>query len=260
MEKQQQKNKNVIEVNLVDLVKALWHRAWAIALAIAIFGGAAFSYAAFMIAPRYQASALMYVNNSAISVGSTSVSITPGELSAAQHLVDTYVVILKTRSTLNKVIEKAELDYSYEKLYKMIEAAPVNSTEIFEIKVTSSSPYEAELIANTITDVLPDQIADVVDGASVRVVDRAVVPSRKSAPSITKYTAVGMLLGAVLSCGVIMVMVIFDTTISSADYLTENYDLPILAVVPDMFPRKTGENGYYRESSPEKRSKEAASR
>lgn len=246
MDKRQRENDEV-EIDLIELAKALWHRAWAVVLAVALFGGIAFSCAAFLVTPLYQARALMYVNNSTFSVGSTSVSISPNELSAAQQLVDTYVVILKTRTTLCKVIEKAGLGYSYDQLNSMIEAAPVNSTEIFEIVVTSPDPNEAELIANTITEVLPDKISDIVDGASVRVVDYAVVPSRKSSPNITRYTALGMMAGFVLSCGIIVVLHLFDTTIHGPEYLTQNYDLPILAVIPDTAGRGAGESGYYKE-------------
>lgn len=260
MEKQVQKNSNTIEVDLMKLLKALWRRIWAIVLATVIFGSSAFLYASFAVTPMYKATALMYVNNSAISVGSTSFSITPGELSAAKHLVDIYVVILKTRNTLDEVIEKAGLDYSYEKLRTMIEAGPVNSTEIFSIEVTSPSPYEAELIANTITEVLPEQIADIVDGASVRIVDRAVVPSRKASPNITKYTAMGMLVGAVLSCVCVIFIVMFDATIRSADDLTENQTLPVLAVIPDLSLSKANEGYYYKKTPQANNGKEVRSR
>ena len=37
----------------------------------------------------------------------------------------------------------------------MIEAGAVNSTEVFEIQVTSADPEEAERIANCIAELLP---------------------------------------------------------------------------------------------------------
>lgn len=48
---------------------------------------------------------MMYVNNSSISVGSTQVNLS--DLTAAQSLVETYMVILKTRGTLEEVIKEA---------------------------------------------------------------------------------------------------------------------------------------------------------
>lgn len=221
-----------MEIDLLGLAGVLWHRAWVIVIAMLLCGAAAFSFTYFFIVPQYQSSALMYVNNSSISVGSTSVSLS--DLSASQTLVDTYIVILKTRLTLNEVIEQAELTYSYEDLRDMISASSVNSTEIFEVTVTSPDPAEAERIANTIVRVLPVKISEIMDGSSVRTVDFAVQPVKKSSPSITKNVALGMILGLALSCGVIILLELMDESIRDEEDLTRDYDLPVLAVVPDL--------------------------
>ena len=236
---------NMEEIDLRELFMALLRRWWAIVLAILIAGAAAFGYTYFMVDPLYQASTLLYVNNSDISVGSTSFSISNADLTAAQKLVDTYVVILKSRTALNEVIEEADLNYTYEQLKGMIEASAVNSTEVFEIVVTSTSPGEAEKIANTIADVLPDKIADIVAGSDVRIVDYAVVPSHRSSPSYTRNTAIGMLLGAVLSAAIVILAYLFDENIHSEDYLTQTYpEIPLLSVIPDMTVTKQ-RSGYY---------------
>ena len=235
--------KDYIEIDLFRLMKALWHRAWAIMLAMLLFGGAAFAYTYYLVTPLYQASALMYVNNSSITVGSTSVSM--ADLSASQTLVDTYIVILKTRLTLDEVIEQAELDYSYEDLRDMISAAPVNSTEIFEITVTSPYPAEAERVANTIAKVLPEKISEIMDGSSMRTVDYAVQPTKKSSPSIAKNVVLGLIVGMVFSCSVIILRDLLDEQIRDEEYLTQTYGLPVLAAVPDLIRSdKSSRYGY----------------
>lgn len=244
-----------IEIDLLKLAKALWRRIWAIVLAAVIGAGAAFSYAAFSIVPLYRASALMYVNNSTVSL-SSGFAISPGELAAAQSLVETYVVILKSRNTLNEVIERADLEYTYEQLASMVSASAVNETEIFSVSVVNPNPLEAELIANTIAEVLPEKIADIVDGSSVRVVDYAVVPSSRISPNVTKYTALGMLLGIFGSCGIIVLLALMDTTITSEEYLNQKYDLPVLAVIPELASTKGSKYGYYKKQ-PYRAAKEA---
>lgn len=228
-------------IDLLKLAGALWHRAWAIILAVILFGGAAFSYAYFLVTPLYESSALMYVNNSSFSVGSTAISL--ADLNASKSLVETYLVIMKTRMTLNEVIKQAQLDYTYEELRNMVDASAVNETEVFQITVTSADPQEAEIIANTIVEILPEKIAQIMDGSSARVVDYAVVPSQKSSPSITKYTAIGMALGFIVSCGVIILIELLDEQIRSGDDLTKTYELPLLASIPDLMAAK-GHSGY----------------
>lgn len=238
-------NNEEMEIDLLELLRALWKRVWAIILATVLFAAAALAGTVFFVAPKYEAQALMYVNSS-LSVGG-KLSISMSELNAAQSLIDTYAVILKTRSTLNDVIDQTGVAYTYENLTEMIKAESVNGTEIFAITVTSTSPSEAELLANTIAEILPDKIASIVEGSSVRIVDYAVTPAHKSSPSLKKNTPIGGMLGFVLMCGIVVVQFLMDDKIHDSDYLTKTYNIPVLAVIPDLLTDKN-ENEYYRRS------------
>lgn len=236
-------NNDYFEIDILQIFNAIWHRLWLVILSAIITGGILFSYASFLITPLYEAKALLYVNNSSFSLGNASFSISASELTAAKTLVDTYIVVLKTRTTLNDVIFETGINYSYDELLEMIEAKPVSNTEIFEVVVTSSNPEEAELIANTIAEILPNKIANIVDGSSVRIVDHAIVPAEKSSPNITMFTAIGILIGLVFSCMLIIIREMMDTNIHDEEYLTKTYNLPILATIPDLF--EANSSGYY---------------
>ena len=103
-------------IDLLHLAKVLWKHAIAIVLAGLIFGAAAFIGTKVFITPMYDARALMYVNSTNLSLGGSKVSISTAEISAAKSLVDTYSVILKTRMTLEDVIEQSGVGYTYEQL------------------------------------------------------------------------------------------------------------------------------------------------
>ena len=174
----------------------------------------------------------MYVNNSSFSFGATSFSITSSELSASNTLVSTYIYILESRTTLEEVISEAGLSYTYEDLEKMIDARAVSDTAAFDVTVESENPVEAELIANTIAKILPDRIAEIVDGSSVRIVDYA-------------------LIGGILCSAVVLAMFVTsekrNVDIRSVDDLKDMYpDIPVLALIPDM--RISGKKGYYYSS------------
>lgn len=241
-------NEDYYMVDIMHILKALWHRAWAIILAAIIAGGIGFSIASFVIAPKYSSSIMLYVNNGNISIGSTSFQISSSEISAAQSLVKTYTEILKNRTTLERVIEKSEVDYEYRELYGMIVAAPSNETEIMKVTVTSNDPYEAAKIANCIAEELPIRISEIIDNASMEVVDSAVPELQKISPSITRYTAVGIILGAFLAIALIAISAILDDTIHDEEYILKNYDYPILAKVPDLHGGTNKRYGYYYSS------------
>ena len=246
------KEKEYLEIDIYRIFSALWHKIWIIILAAILLGSIICSISLFAIKPLYTAETLFYVNNKSLSVGDTKVSISQGDLTAAQSLIDTYSVILKSRNTLNEVIKQSGVSYSYKELNKMITSESVNGTEIFHVEVESPDPQEAELLANTIARVLPEKIAAIVDGSSVRIVDYAVVPSQKSSPNITLNTILGALAGAVLACIFIIARELKDDEIHDTDYIMQNYDEPILAVIPDL-KSKGGSgrygNGYYAESA-----------
>lgn len=240
-----------MEIDLLELFRALWKRALAIILVAVIVGTAAFAVTLFFVSPKYKATASMYVNNSSFSFGSTSFSISPSELSASNSLVSTYIFILKSRTTLEDVIAKAGLSYDYEELSGMITTEALSGTAAFTVTVESESPAEAELIANTIAQLLPDRIAEIVDGSSVRIVDYAIIPAHRSSPNYIKNTAIGVLLGGFLAAGIVTVRFINDESryevIHSADELREIYpDITVMALIPDM--RLSDKKGYYYSS------------
>jgi len=234
-----------IEIDLVRLVKALWSHVLIILLAGVIFAGAAFAYSYYLIDPTYEANCKVYVNNSSINIGSTALSLSSGDLTTSKSLVPTYIVILQSRTTLNEVIKQANLSYTYSELLSMISASSVSDTAVFNIKVTSTNPDEAKLIANTIAKVLPQKVAEIIDGTSVRIVDYAITPVVKAAPSITKNTAVGFIAGFVIMCVYIVIRDLLDDVIHDDDYLSQNINLPILGLIPDLDEEGTKENYYY---------------
>ena len=244
-------NTDVMEIDLLKLIKALWKRALVIILVALIFAAAFFGVTLLMISPSYDATASIYVNNSSFSFGSTSFSISSSELTASNSLVNTYIYILKSRTTLEDVIDRAQLPYTYEQLSEMITTKAIQNTAAFDVTVRTSSPTLSEQIANAIAEVLPNRIAEIVDGSSVRIVDYAIVPAHRAAPSYTKNTAIGFLVGAVLAAAVITVRFLIDeqndVVIHSADELRKIYpEVKVLALIPDM--RLTSKKGYYYSS------------
>jgi len=240
---------NEIEIDIFGLIRALWKNSLIIILVAILVGSAVFGYTAFLVEPEYQATASMYVNNSSFSLGATSFSVTSSDLSASTSLVSVYLYILQSRTTMEEVIQKAQLPYTPDELKKMITTNSVSKTGAFEVTVTSTNPAEVELIANSIAQILPERIAEIVDGTSVRIVDYAIIPSQRSGPSILKNTAIGILIGGFLSVAWVALKYLLDDTsrmmIQSVDDLRIMYpDVMVLSTIPDMRLNEK-KNGYY---------------
>lgn len=240
-------------IDLLEVFHVLLQKFLVILLVSSLFCAASFGFTVFFVEPSYEATASMYVNNSSFSFGDASFSISSSEITASKSLTSTYVYILQTRETMEEVMKQTGLSYTYDEIMKkkMIKAEEVNGTAIFEVTVTSSSPTEAELIANTIVKVLPDRIVEIVDGSDVRTVSYAIVPAHRSSPSYTNNLLLGFLFGAVLSSAIVLVKYFVSKStnvlISSADDLRKRYpDITILSLIPDM--RLASKKGYYYSS------------
>ncbi len=236
--------KEEIEIDLGRLFRSVMSRAWLVGL-LALLGAAlAFAVTFFFITPQYESTAMFYVNNSNLSLGDTSVSISSGDLTTSRNLVDSYIVILETRETLVDVIDYARVDRTYREVRDMLTSQAVNETEIFQVTVTSPDPQEAARIANAIAYILPRRIGTIIDGTSAEVVDAAIVPAKPSSPSYTKNTVLGFLMGFALTVGAIVLRELFDTTIRLEEDLIHTCRHPILAAVPDMTAPGKGGSGY----------------
>ena len=235
------------EIDLLKLLKVLLSKIWIIAAAAFAGGVIFFLVTFFFITPKYQSSALLYVNNNSLNIGSTKLNISSGDITASSSLIDTYAVILKSRTTLEQAIKEGALPYDYEELLKKVEGGAEGKTPVFKITVTDASPEMAAHICNTIVEIMVDErtgISAIVEGSSVSVIDYAVVATKKSSPSLSKNSAIGMLLGFVIACGIIILVSLMDTTIREESYLIETYkDIPVLANIPNLFADTSG--GYY---------------
>ena len=257
-----------IQIDLVKLIKELWRRALLVVLAAVVFAAGAFLIAGWERQEQeqeiqeeleeeppvlYTAKALMYVKPVILSDGEDGgerTSINAEDMSAARSKVATYTVILQSRGVLEEVIKEEKLDYTYEELYKMVSASSVYGTEFFEIYVTGEKARETARIANALADILPERIAEVVEGDDVSVVDYAGVPNPPPEAEEEKEeeleeleeggikfrlkpVLIGAFLGAVLAAAAVVLAYLFSNKIHDEDYLAQVYpQVPVLTVVP----------------------------
>lgn len=215
-----------IEIDLKELILALWRKAWVLILSAIICGGVAFGYTSYFVTPLYQASSMIYIL-------STSTSITSyADLQLSAALTEDYEILGLSRPVLSEVIETLELDYSVSELSSMIELSNPADSHILSIKVTSAFGEEAMNIANEMADVVSDQVANVMLTDTPSIVERAVLAGAPSSPSVVKNMAIGVFLGLFLSAGIIVVLFILDDTIKDEDDVEKYLRKSVLATLP----------------------------
>ena len=232
---------NGFEIDIRHILSVVAKKLWMILLAGFLLGSIALGYAIFFITPTYASSVMFYVNNQYPD----SPGFSSSQVTAAQELARTYMVILKTRSVLEEVNSTAGLNYSYAQLRSMVSAQAVNETDVFVVTVTGTDPRDAYLLANALEQVLPAKINTEVDGSALRMVDGAVQNNSKVGPSYTRHAFLGGAIGVAVSLLIIVVADLLDSTIHSEEYLSAVYDdVPLLAVIPPVNGDKNSYSSY----------------
>ncbi len=185
----------------------------------------------FFVDPTYSASVSMYVNSNTDRV-STDSTITYNEIVASKELVGTYIVVLKSDTVLEKVIDDLNLNISTDSLRSMISAASIEESEAFKVVVNTKNAKLSMNIANSIAKVAPDEIIRVVKAGSVEVIDGAKMPKAPSSPNIKKNVLVGAAVGFIISFLGFFIYELFDTTITNEKDIEREFDIPVLGTVP----------------------------
>ncbi|MEA4896439.1 MAG: Wzz/FepE/Etk N-terminal domain-containing protein [Oscillospiraceae bacterium] len=218
------------EISLYALFARIFKKLWIVAITIIVFGTSAFIITDFAIKPQYNATIRLYANN---KTEDTSL-LTSSDVSASKSLVSTYITIIKSNSFAETIAEKVGLGYSSEQIRNMISADSVNGTEVFDVSVTGAVPKDCAIIANEIAELAPGRISEIVNGSSVKIIDRAETPSQPISPSLPKNVATACFLGMVSSCVAIAVTYVHDTTIYNESDIKKFCSLPILGIFPDL--------------------------
>lgn len=249
MSEKQKKQDVTKELDIRRLVSLLCRKAWLIGLTAVACAVLTFLVSFYLITPKYESSTMFYVNNnSGISVGDISASISSGDITSRQQLVKSYIIILNSRETLEDVMDYAGVTMDIDALREMISAEAVDGTEIFRVTVRSADPYEAERIAVAVGKVLPKRINTIVEGTSAKIVESAIVATEPSSPNYVTNTLLGFLVGFVLCISVIVLYELFDVIIRSEEDIQMCCPHPVLSAVPDMTAQSKG-GYYYRDSN-----------
>ena len=229
------------EMDLVAVALLLLRRAWLIVIAAAIGAAASLVWSRRMTTPEYEATTLLYVSNNPETAELRS--ITTSDISASMMLMGTCAEIIKNETAMEQVIARSGVAYSPAQLMRMLQVYGVDNTKILTVTAVSDDPEEAALLANTVAELAPDLMKSVEAGCTIRLLDRAKVPTSSVSLSKSKTILVGAVIGAFLAVALILGSSILDTNIKTKkDLLALGY--PLLGVIPaDAVPVRAKRGG-----------------
>ena len=214
------------EINLKEVYSYFKSRLLWMILAIVVIVIIGNVYTILTRVPMYQS------NTTIVLVGESKKEYSQTDSQLNQNLIGTYSEIITSRKVLQQVIDNLKLKMTVDELSQNITTSSVEDTEIIRITVNNEKKKMAAEIANEVADVVSDEIQDIYNLENVAIIDKAEVAKEPYNINYVKDNVIYLMIGVVLSFGVVFVMYYFDTTIKSSETVEEKLGLTVIGIVP----------------------------
>lgn len=240
-------NKQSGSIDLARLAVYILKRIWLVIICAAI--GFGFMYwRASKAVDTYTASGTMFVTNSnpnLVNYGYTSTS----DISSAVQLVNIYSEVVKSETVMQRVLEYAinpagengsEDDILLSQKYpglstgyirKAISMDSIHETPMVQVSCTTPYPELSADICNSVLQVAPAAIKDVVSAGEAKAQDFATVPMLANPRSDRKQGLIGGIAGAVLACALLTLLFLMNHRVEKPGEIADNYTPPILSYI-----------------------------
>ena len=214
------------EINLKEVYSYFKSRLLWMLLAIVVIVIIGNVYTILTRVPMYQS------NTTIVLVGESKKGYSQTDSQLNQNLIGTYSEIITSRKVLQQVIDNLKLKMTVDELSKNITTSSVEDTEIIRITVNNEKKKMAVKIADEVADVFSEEIQDIYNLENVAIIDKAEEADEPYNINYVKDNVIYLMIGIVLSFGVVFVMYYFDTTIKSSETVEEKLGLTVIGIVP----------------------------
>ncbi len=219
-----------IKLILQELVRRVW-----IIIICAILGLAiAFTYTKFFVAPVYTTSMKVSALTNLLDDESiSSVGSYINMMTLAERRVETYIVLMDTTAFYDRVAQTSGTGYTSGAVASMLKFKQVDNMGIFTVSVTGTNPQAVKAIADAVAQEMWPFIETYQTHTTITVIEPPVLPTTPINQTMQSNCASGVLIGALLSAGIIALIAFFDTHIKDEKTLTQRYNIPVLGSIPD---------------------------
>lgn len=221
---------NSIEISIQDILWSLKkYIVWIIAATL-IGAVAAYCITQFFSTPVYSArvSFCVFANQR------ENAGVSNSDLAADATLANTYAILLTSEPVRMAVSEEMGGIVSAGALSGMLSTSRPTQSQVIYVTIRGTNPQLVIDVGNTLLKAAPAKLSEIVRGGEMSAVDSARSAAMVS-PNLTTNVVYGLLLGLFLSCAVVVVIAMLDTTIWREEDLERAFDIPVLGSVPSMF-------------------------
>lgn len=219
--------------DMFSLLKIIWNRKVTVLLIAFAFGLVAFLVNTCLLPKTYRSSFTAYINNRTDAASSKSEVLTSGDTTAAQSLTYTYAEILRSDPILEQAAEIIGLNYSELDLHRIVSTSIGENTQLVYVYVTMEFPDLAQEYANSLADIAPGYLEDIVEGTSMKIVSTPKYPTKPYEPNVRRNTAIALITGVLFGMLFVVVMQMMNTIIESKEELQDLFEIPVIGTIPN---------------------------
>lgn len=222
-----QKNKDVIEIDVVEVFLFMLRRWWMFILSMVLVLAIGLSICMFVITPKYESTTKIIILNQ-----QNNGTLTYSDMQLASQLTKDYEELIVSRDVLETVISDCRLEDDYDDLLDRVKVENITDTRIISITVEDESPSMAQRIATSIRETAAEHIKSVTDVEAVNIAEEANLPVEQSSPSVLLWAVLSAAAGFLLVFVLLLVRFLSDDNIKSVEGVTKCLALSTLALVP----------------------------
>ncbi|MDM5314899.1 Wzz/FepE/Etk N-terminal domain-containing protein [Fictibacillus sp. b24] len=196
------------------------------AVAVAVSGVVSY----FFLTPIYQASTQILVNQKT----SEQPIIDANQIKSNVDIINTYSVIIKSPTILDKVVQELNLNTTTDALVGTITVNSEQNAQVFNLTVQNEDPAEAVKIANGIAKTFSTEITEIMNVDNVKILSPAVLKDNQSPikPKPLLNIAIALVVGVMAGVGIAFLLEYLDNTIKTEEDIQRILQLPVLGVIP----------------------------
>ncbi|MBQ7678216.1 MAG: protein-tyrosine kinase, partial [Butyrivibrio sp.] len=162
-------------------------------------------------------------------------SVTYSDVQISTQLTQDYAQLIRSRYVLEEVIQRLDLvDTVYDDMVEKVSVDTPTDTRIVSITVRDRDPMMAMKEANCVREVASEHIQNVMAIDAINVAETANMPTKKSSPSVRRWTLIGGMMGVIVVSACVLLNFLMDDTIKGSDDVENYLGLSTLALIPLM--------------------------
>lgn len=226
-------NREELQIDLREIFYLFRQRLWIILLCAVLGGTMMYFYTKNTVVPQYSAASKIYIFSDTQISGLGGVSL-------SSELTQDFILLATSRPVMEEVISELNLNMTSGALAGCVSVSNPEDSHLLIINVLSTDPVLAKDIANTMAEVVARRVAEIMKTDEPNIMEEAIVPTMPVDSGLSRNVILGVMAGAVIVMGVVLLLYILDDTIKDEEDVEKYLKLRTLTAFSQKNKRTRG--------------------